>query len=408
MIKIGMRMVKSAVAVFCCFLVDMLRQGAGIPFYSAIAAVLCMQPELSDAKAKGKSRIIATLIGGICGMLTLYAFQQFLPEEEMLLRYAIVSSMMILMIYLPVALHQPSSAYLSCVVFLCVTISHGADENAFLFGVNRIIDTLIGIFVSLGVNMFHLPHHRHEEALLEVPLELLCQEGRPISTYTRVHLNHCIDQHAKLLITSYHTPDEVLGRLKGIHRGFQCLLMDGVLRYDAQQDACLPLYAIEKNAWKLLYRELKASGYYPFVYEVKDEVLYVHYERFGCIEMKKHYEKTRKHAGKHFLHHEQALEEAVHTDALAMMLLVREQEKERIAELLAAFQNEITWVFHTSDQKEIWLLRIYPLMSAEEDIAQRLCEEQGLSLLCRLRVHKGMKEKEAVRMIERAFYKGAC
>ena len=35
--KVGMRIVKTVVAVFICFLIDVFRTG-GIPFYSAIAA----------------------------------------------------------------------------------------------------------------------------------------------------------------------------------------------------------------------------------------------------------------------------------------------------------------------------------------------------------------------------------
>ena len=57
--KIGMRLIKTAVAVFLCFLVDFFRDG-GTPFYSAIAAILCMQPELGSSLKVGKERIIAT------------------------------------------------------------------------------------------------------------------------------------------------------------------------------------------------------------------------------------------------------------------------------------------------------------------------------------------------------------
>ena len=51
--KIGMRLIKTAVAVFLCFLVDFFRDG-GTPFYSAIAAILCMQPELGSSLKVGK------------------------------------------------------------------------------------------------------------------------------------------------------------------------------------------------------------------------------------------------------------------------------------------------------------------------------------------------------------------
>ena len=41
--KVGLRMIKSAAAVFLCLLLNMARQGQGAVFYSCIAAVLCMQ-----------------------------------------------------------------------------------------------------------------------------------------------------------------------------------------------------------------------------------------------------------------------------------------------------------------------------------------------------------------------------
>ena len=41
-----------------------------------------------------------------------------------------------------------------CVVFLCITATHGNDESPLAFGINRIIDTTIGIAVALFVNQF--------------------------------------------------------------------------------------------------------------------------------------------------------------------------------------------------------------------------------------------------------------
>ena len=32
-----------------------------------------------------------------------------------------------------------------CVVFLCITVTHGNDENPLYFGIARILDTTIGI-----------------------------------------------------------------------------------------------------------------------------------------------------------------------------------------------------------------------------------------------------------------------
>lgn len=65
--KIGLRTLKTVLAVWVCFLIDDIRK-AGVPFYAAIAAVLCVQHNRKDSFRVAKNREIATIIGGICGM----------------------------------------------------------------------------------------------------------------------------------------------------------------------------------------------------------------------------------------------------------------------------------------------------------------------------------------------------
>ena len=115
--KIGARMVKTSLAVFLCFVLYSIRN-AGIPFYSAIAAVLCTQPEMNESLSKGKSRIIGTCIGGFAGMGVLFLFQPLLGQMNDLIRYAIISLMLIPLIQMTVWMKQPDSSYLSCVVFI--------------------------------------------------------------------------------------------------------------------------------------------------------------------------------------------------------------------------------------------------------------------------------------------------
>ncbi len=46
--KIGGRTRKTVLAVFLCFLIDTIRKD-GVPFYAAIAAILCIQNNLKDS-----------------------------------------------------------------------------------------------------------------------------------------------------------------------------------------------------------------------------------------------------------------------------------------------------------------------------------------------------------------------
>lgn len=53
-----------------------------------------------------------------------------------------------------VLIKQEKGTFLMCVVFLCITVTHGDDESALVFGFNRIIDTTIVVVVALLINHF--------------------------------------------------------------------------------------------------------------------------------------------------------------------------------------------------------------------------------------------------------------
>lgn len=405
--KIGQRIIKSAIAVFLCFVVYLVR-GAGIPFYSAIAAVLCMQPEMGEALAKAKSRIIATFIGGIIGMLMLYLFQSYIPVEQELLRYTLISIMIIPLIYITVILKQPASAYLTCVVFMCITVSHIGDESAFIFGCNRIIDTLIGIFIALFINSIHMPHKKQTSILIEVPLQLLEETDGSISTYTKVHLNRCIKDGAHLLLISRHTPSGIISRTKGLQTPLECVLMDGTLRYEIGNQCCYALQTMKENTWKSVVIQLQRKGIHPFLYQVKDELLYVHYDIFSNSFMEDIYQKTKKLPGKHYVHHEHPVLEVVHQDMIAMMLIDREEVMEEIKQVLRPFLEKITWIQYPMEkEKGLCMLRIYPHSIATLDTSDEICKDLQLTSVYKLRqTEKVASTKKGMKEIERIFHKG--
>lgn len=155
-LKIGLRTWKTVFAVFICFLIDDLRQ-AGIPFYAAIAAVLCVQHNKKDSFKAAKNREIATIIGGIWGMSFLLFEKNIYYIQSDILRHLVLSLMLIPIIKLSVWFKQTQGTFLMCVVFLCITVTHGNDVSPVQFALNRIIDTTIGICTALLVNC--LPLH---------------------------------------------------------------------------------------------------------------------------------------------------------------------------------------------------------------------------------------------------------
>lgn len=150
-LHIGLRMVKTAVAVFICAIIGYWR--GQVPFYSMIAAVICMQASTDESFMMAIDRTIATLIGGLIGLGVLLLLQAIPVQALTPLYYLVVCIMLIPVILVTVLIKKPSITYLTCVVFLSVTVTHISNETPAAFAFQRVADTLIGIAVALVINL---------------------------------------------------------------------------------------------------------------------------------------------------------------------------------------------------------------------------------------------------------------
>lgn len=149
-IHIGMRIWKTVIAVFICAIFGMILDIH--PFYTMIAAILCMQANTNESIKKGMIRLVGTLIGGI-GAVMILLLIDFTPLKAFSLSYYIIISLSIVpLIYANVLMKHESSAYITCVVFLSVVLSHFENTNHYLFAVQRMIETAVGIIIAIIVN----------------------------------------------------------------------------------------------------------------------------------------------------------------------------------------------------------------------------------------------------------------
>lgn len=138
------------------FLIDSLR-ASSVPFYAVIASILCIQPDMENSLSVAKNRELSTIIGGILGMLFLLMERIFAHSARNTSELTL-SILLIPIINLSVLLKQKKGTFLTCVVFLCVTVTHEKDISPIWFAWNRIVDTSLGIGISLAVNSF--PFHK--------------------------------------------------------------------------------------------------------------------------------------------------------------------------------------------------------------------------------------------------------
>lgn len=151
-IHIGMRIWKTVLAVFVCAVMGMIFDIH--PFYSMIAAVLCMQATTSESIKKGIIRCIGTLIGGLAAVLILLVID-FTPLVPFSFFYYVLISLCIApVIYLTVMINREASAFIACVVFLSIVLSHYEAENHYLFALQRMLETIAGILTAVLINKF--------------------------------------------------------------------------------------------------------------------------------------------------------------------------------------------------------------------------------------------------------------
>ena len=291
--KIGMRLIKTAIAVFLCFLVDFFRDG-GTPFYSALAAMLCMQPELDASFKIGKERIIATIIGGIMGMAML-AFERYaIPIEPVLVRYGVISIMVIFLMYLTVLFKKPGCAYLTCVVFMSIVISHVADANIYIFALNRILDTLIGIFIAILINAIHIPHRKEQGLLFVCDLDhnLLSKTG-DISQHSKIHLSRLLKEGAHISFVTADTPASVLPQIGEMPFTMPLVILNGAALYDTKTHTYISQNNLPFSAVQPIYELLKQHHVNCFIHVISKDNLHIYYGDFRNSTEEQYYQETR-------------------------------------------------------------------------------------------------------------------
>lgn len=369
--KIGMRMIKTAIAVFLCFLVGMVRTD-GVVFYSAIAAVLCMQSEIEDSKEKAKSRIIATIIGGIAGLVFLNIEKYLIPMPIEILRYFIISVVIILLIYFTVVIKQPAAAYLSCVVFMSVTISHVNDINVSTFALNRILDTLIGIVISLGVNQIHLPFLKRKEDIIVFNFDQLY----PLYKSNSFKFKKYFQEDPNIVLTSSKTPAILSKDLQDIKMKLPVIIMDGAAIFDNQQKKYLYVETFDNELLQQIRTTIDSKTSNYFCYEVNNDHLIIHLSKLTNIAAIDMYDSTKHLQYKHYFHHQSSnyqTEQPVSEILIIDEVMIIEQIKAALTDQAVSIKE-----YQEEEYPNIGFLKLYPKDTSIEKQIQHIQKERKL------------------------------
>lgn len=295
--RIGMRIVKSAVAVGICFLIYYLRDSRGIPFYTAIAALQCMQSYHGSSRKVAMRRINGTFIGAAYG-LAIIVLQCFVlePNHVHYTAYcALVMLGVVAALYTAVVLNCQDAAYFSTVVFLCITMVHIGDENPYLFVFNRVTETLIGVAVGMVVNAFHLPRKKRDDVLFVTELDdVLISENARLSDYSKVEMNRILDEGIALSIMTLRTPASYFEAAGDLRVKLPLILMDGAVLYDPVENRYISKCELSYEEAVHLTGRLRELGLEVFQNVVMDDSSLIFYESLLHESSRLRYEDLRR------------------------------------------------------------------------------------------------------------------
>lgn len=233
---LGQRIIKTGIAVFLCLLIYWLRGYGGLVMQSTVAAIICIQPYRADSISTSVNRIISTFVGAgwaALFLLLMAAFKNSGIGIHVLLAYGIMSIGIMLSIYSCVLMKNPDAASLAAVVFICILGTYPDLDQPFLYMLNRIIDTVIGIVVAGLVNSVSLPRKKHENYLFFIHMhDLVPDRYAHINSTVLVILNRLYDEGAKICLISKWAPAFMISQMGTMNINVPVIVMDGAALYD--------------------------------------------------------------------------------------------------------------------------------------------------------------------------------
>ena len=289
----GARIARSVAAVWLCLGVYLLRGRQGMPFYSAIAALQCIQPYTKSMLSVGLKRVVGTLIGCVRGVAVLLLESRIpaVTVSEELLHFFLVGLGTGAVLYFTVLVRANEAAYFTAVVYLGIVILRAGDENPAIFASHRFFDTIIGVLVAEFANRVQFPRRRVLDTLFVSGMnDTIFGMGKKLSPYSKIQLNRLIQDGAKITISTIQTPATVRELLNGVDIRLPVIVMDGAAMYDMHRMEYLKTFPMEEEDARRMTELLDESGLCYLTNSIEEDLLLVHCGRMGNGAMRELFE----------------------------------------------------------------------------------------------------------------------
>lgn len=300
---LGHRIIKTAVAVFICLMIYVLRGFRGSVVQSTIAAVICIQPYITDSKAYAIERILGTIIGSAWGFIYLLVMALFpVLGQSMVVAYAVLSVIVALALYSTVLMKKSNTAALTAITLLCIVATYPNISSPLTDTINNVVDTVVGTIVAILVNIAHLPRKKHPEYLFFVRTQdLFPDRYHQIPSAIHIMLDHLYNDGAKICLISRWAPAFIISQMGLLNVNAPMIIMDGAALYDIQENRYLEVIDIPHQNAERLQEILTGFGASYNTYTIHGQTMCIYRSGPMTEAEQKEYEVMRRSPYRNYL-----------------------------------------------------------------------------------------------------------
>ncbi|MDE7094857.1 MAG: HAD hydrolase family protein, partial [Anaeroplasmataceae bacterium] len=303
--KIGLRTIKTAICVFCCLLVFIILKAfeyiPGVPnnfayswynpFFAGLATAYSVHSSKEASLNQAKNRCVASIIGGGIGILLITVYELCggnwpnlqsvsLETFNFVIPYLLISIFTVAVVVTGVSLNQHQAVFVAILTFLSVTVNPNINVGhwQWQFGTNRILSTIVGVLIALGVNLFRFPRRfKNKNLLFSVGIDgMLLKDSDRFRGFMQYKMNYLNRIGANVTLFTTRTPTTFMPLLEDVKITHPVICMSGAALYDAKQQHYIATEMIDVETSEEIYQVLKRNHISLFVNQIHEDVLFTY------------------------------------------------------------------------------------------------------------------------------------
>ena len=255
---------------------------------------------------------------------------------------------------------------------------HIEDANPYLFVLDRVVDTMLGVVLALAVNSVHFPRRKKRDVLFVSGVDdTILNSREKLTPYSRVELNRLIDQGMHFTVSTMRTPADVRDVFSEVNLRLPVIAMDGAVLYDMAENRYLMSCEMDAGLAAEVRDALDREGVRYFTNILIDNTLMIYYRDLYNEAQQDVYEKLHRSPYRNFV------KRPVPEGEKVIYFMILEKDS-RTAEIYGKLREQ-PWsgscrirMYASHDYPGYAYMKIYSREATREHMLRNLTERLGL------------------------------